>query len=142
VTDEQFKIESTEQMKRLGVFDAFRFMEAPARKEYRRFFEQRTRDIAKITAVIDEAVALEQMPTVAVISQIWHRLFVSLSTESEVNDQERQERSEYMRAWYEQERREAVKRREEFIARRAAPPITEKDLLEILQIQNSRRVVS
>lgn len=144
MTDEEFKTAATEEIKRLGVFDGWRFMETPARREYRKFFDARTRDIAKVIAVIDEAVQMETMPTVAALSQVWQRLFVPISTEPEISEEEKQKRTEFISGWHAREMEEAAQRRAEFLARRDQKPrpITDADIDAIMQHQNQRRVAS
>ena len=143
-TEEEFRAVCLEQIKRLGVFDAFRFMDATARKEFRRFFEAKTRDVAKIERVIDEAVTLDSMPTIAELHAIWNGLFPQVAPE--VAAEERQVTAQWMRDWYEQERKDAATRRATFAAqgnfRRQQQPITDADIaaLKRRQEDNRRRI--
>lgn len=144
-TDEKFRADCIEQIKRLGVFDAFRCMDATARKEYRKFFESKTRDIAKVERVIDESVTLDSIPKIAELYAIWDGLFPQLAPE--VAEDERTATARWMREWREQEMANAHRLRQEFIARgnfkRQQQPITDADIQAIRsrQLENQKRMI-
>lgn len=144
LTDEEFRIFTTEQVKRLGVFDAFRFMETPARREYRKFFEAKTRDQSRVTAVMDEAVALDSMPTIADMARLWGYLFPVKVSEPEITEDEQSRRRAFMAEWRRQELEGAEQRRMDFIARmdRPAKPITDSELRELMSQQERKRCIS
>jgi hypothetical protein len=100
-----------DQVQRLSQFKEFQFMSTSAQKDYRKFLERKLRTRERIAAVMDAAVELPNMPSIAALNQIYIEMFVPYR-EPELSDEERQARAEYLRDWYAQEAREAAARRE------------------------------
>lgn len=141
-TDLTFRKFCAGQVDRLGFFEPFRFLNSAALKEYRKFFEAKTRDTAKVEAVIDEAVKFEHMPTIADLRTIWTGLF-PVYDGPVLTDEERQARAEHLRDWYAEEARQAQARRDVFLARSTAipvKPVTEADIesMRLRQLANQR----
>ena len=138
---EQFRSFCVEQIERLGVFEKYQFMNSAGRKEFRKFFEARTRDHAKVEAVLDEAIKLESIPTLFELSAIWTGLYPAPGTEPALTDEERQARAQYLRDWYTQEAEEAKRRREVFVARQpfAAKPVTDDEIERLRKTQEQNR---
>lgn len=63
------------ELQRLCIFAAWRMMGPDGRKEYRNWFEARTRDAAKVRAVIDEITGYEDLPSLAAVGRLWLELF-------------------------------------------------------------------
>ena len=124
-SDLEFRAFCVEQIERLGVFERFQFMADVARKEYRKFFENRTRDREKVEAVMDEALGFENFPSLVDLSGLWNRKFPNQTIEPQISDEERQARYEYLRDWYAKEAEEARLRRESHLKQMESKPTSQ-----------------
>jgi len=146
--DLAFRALCVDQIQRLGVFAEFQYMNAAGRKELRKFFEARTRDIAKVESAMDELIGWDKIPTLFDIAGVWNRLNPAKHLEPVVSDEERQARAEHLRDWYAAEAEQAKARRAEYLARiagqlpestdavlerlRASVPIQQSEAVETL----------
>jgi hypothetical protein len=137
--DIEFRKFCTEQVKRLGAFEKFQYLTPEGLKEYRKFFESKTRDRVKVSAVIDAAVELESLPTINALAQIWMRLFPVVSGWRPDTPEEIEASRNHMREWREQEAREAAVRRAQWLARReeTATPVTDAEIARIASGQKA-----
>ncbi len=111
----EFKKLCLEQINRLGVFEKFQFMPPAAVKEYRKFFENRTRDGLKVAMVIDRAIEFESMPTISDLLRVWGDLFPYIDQDQVETEDEKYHRRNWMKDWYEQEARDAENNRKRFL---------------------------
>lgn len=64
------------QLKRLEIFRDYRLMDDDPRKEYRNWLERRSAgNVARVTELIDWAVMLEELPTLAAMESQWRAMF-------------------------------------------------------------------
>jgi hypothetical protein len=73
--EKQSRHQVVEQIKRFTVFFGWRAMDDAGRKEYRNWIERHTNDAAKVTALVDECVSCDDLPTLAEMRDIWVRLY-------------------------------------------------------------------
>ncbi len=109
--EKDFRVFCVAQVQRLGFFRQFEFMAGPAQNEYRKWLERKCGTRERVERIMDAAVEMEQMPTIADLNRLKLELFGDRPSEPAVTLDERKARAEYLSAWYAQEAREAEERR-------------------------------
>lgn len=120
ITDE-FRAFCMDQVHRLSQFRQFQFMNATAHRDYRKWLERKCGSRKRVERLMDSAIELEAMPTIADLNRLAEELFDG-SKEPQLSLEERQARAEYLRDWYAQEAREAEQRRAELRAKKTVKP--------------------
>ena len=119
--DPKLALFSIAQSERLGVFREWGFMRDTARSEYAAFLTSRCATEERVRQLMDAAILLEQMPTIADLNRIWNELYgvPPPAWSVEMSGEEREQQKQFMRDWHAQElagieqRREAFKRYQE-----------------------------
>jgi hypothetical protein len=90
-----------DQADRLGVFRDWGFMGATARAEYSSFLIRRCGTAERVTRLMDAAILLEEMPTLAGLNHLWNELFgvPPPPWSVEMSGEEREEQKQFMRDW-------------------------------------------
>jgi hypothetical protein len=98
------------QLARLGVFRDFRFLEPLALAEYRKWLQRKCSTPEQAERIIDAAIELPDLPSIADLNELYRRLFTPPPVE--ISEHEQAAKREYLQRWYALELQEAERRRQ------------------------------
>lgn len=138
LTPQQDKFRSfcVDQVQRLSQFKQFEFMSSAAQRDYRKWLERKCAACERVELLMNAAVELENMPTIANLNGIFADLFGTPFAEPEISIEERKARALYLRDWYAQEAEEAERRRQ--LPARIAGSAVKSDIVAALVTEANR----